>query len=368
MHNNEEPTVPLWPQSVSQFFQFVRDGIIFINEHHQIIRFNDGAMEIFGYERGEVYGQPLNLLLPPRLHHRHTELMRTYFEDELAQDINAVKRGEIIGQRKDGTEFPIEASVSRFDTPNGKIAAVILRDISERKAFEDEILRQNEELDAFAHTVAHDLKNPLHHMLGFSSILQQDLDTMDVETLRRNLQYIQKAAVKANNIVNELLLLATIRKEDVQHETLDMPAIVKEAIARLSFDVQQSGAVIHVAEDIPTAIGHSAWVEEIWFNYISNAIKYGGESPTINISAQLQDSGYTRYLVADNGPGIPKEQHDHLFLSFTRLERTRAQGHGLGLSIVRRIADKLNGRVGVESQTSHGATFYFDLPNQPPVD
>jgi signal transduction histidine kinase len=114
----------------------------------------------------------------------------------------------------------------------------------------------------------------------------------------------------------------------------------------------------------PASLGYEPWVEEVWVNYISNAIKYGGESPRIQLGATREPDGYVRFWIRDFGPGIPADQQSQLFIPFQQLEHTRAQGHGLGLSIVKRIVEKLGGQVGVESQPGQGSTFYFALPEK----
>ena len=112
----------------------------------------------------------------------------------------------------------------------------------------------------------------------------------------------------------------------------------------------------------PRALGHAAWVEEVWANYLSNAIKYGGQPPRVMLGAEPQQDGMVRYWVRDNGPGLAPEDQARLFTPFTRLDQVRVKGHGLGLSIVRRIVEKLGGQVGVESQLGQGSTFFFILP------
>jgi signal transduction histidine kinase len=111
------------------------------------------------------------------------------------------------------------------------------------------------------------------------------------------------------------------------------------------------------------ALGYAPWLEEVWANYISNAIKYGGQPPLVELGADSLPSSQVRFWVRDNGPGLKPEEQERLFTPFTRLDQARARGHGLGLSIVRRIVEKLNGSVGVESQTipGKGCTFWFTL-------
>lgn len=112
-----------------------------------------------------------------------------------------------------------------------------------------------------------------------------------------------------------------------------------------------------------TAVGYAPWIEEVWTNYISNAIKYGGQPPQIEVGSEALD-GMVKFWVKDNGDGIPLDQIDTLFKPFVRLDNVRATGHGLGLSIVRRIIERLNGTVGVESEQGVGSVFSFILPTR----
>jgi signal transduction histidine kinase len=111
-------------------------------------------------------------------------------------------------------------------------------------------------------------------------------------------------------------------------------------------------------------LGYAPWIEEVWVNYLSNAIKYGGRPPRVELGAETQPGGLVRFWVRDNGPGIAPEAQVRLFVPFTRLDQVRAKGHGLGLSIVRRIVEKLGGQVGVISTPGQGSVFSFTLPTQ----
>jgi signal transduction histidine kinase len=110
-------------------------------------------------------------------------------------------------------------------------------------------------------------------------------------------------------------------------------------------------------------LGYGPWVEEVWANYVSNAIKYGGTPPRVEVGATSLPDGMVRFWVRDNGPGIAPENQARLFAEFERLQ-TKAEGHGLGLSIVKRIVQRLGGQVGVESQAGQGSTFSFTLPSE----
>ena len=143
-----------------------------------------------------------------------------------------------------------------------------------------------------------------------------------------------------------------------------MAGIVKEAQKRLSLTIEQNDAEITAPSKWPAARGYAPWVEEVWVNYISNAIKYGGKPPLIELGSTEQSNGTVIYWIKDNGQGIPKEKQQELFVRFTSSKKDFSMGHGLGLSIVKRIINKLGGQVGVESEEGQGSRFFFTLKSQ----
>jgi len=220
------------------------------------------------------------------------------------------------------------------------------------------------ELDAFAHTVAHDLKNPLTVMYSYASMLESRYDQLTAERMHDFLHRLSRGSRKMTNIVDELLLLASVRKVDeIDLKPLVMADVVDEARRRLGDMVEEYGGEIVVTTDAwPVALGHGPWIEEIWVNYLSNALKYGGEPPRVELGASNHGGDQVRFWVRDNGPGLDLEAQRQLFTPFERLGQARTEGHGLGLSIVQRIAEKLSGAVGVDSAVGEGSTFYFTLP------
>jgi PAS domain S-box-containing protein len=222
---------------------------------------------------------------------------------------------------------------------------------------------RNEELNAFSHTVAHNLKNPLAILIGFAKVLEQEYSNSADEILNQGIQVIYDSGQRMESIIEELLLLAEVRQlEDIKIKTLNMEGIVNEIGDRLSNMVSEYQATIVMPSAWPTALGHKAWVQEIWVNYVSNAIIYGGRPPRVELGAMVQPDGMARFWVRDNGPGITMQDQERLFVPFTKLDQIQAQGHGLGLSIVQRIATKLGGDVGVQSEPGHGSLFWFTLP------
>jgi len=225
-----------------------------------------------------------------------------------------------------------------------------------------ELQARNEDLDAFAHTVAHGLKNPLALILGFAEALEADYATAPDEELRRYLHTIARNGHKMSNIIDALLVLAEVRKMEAVVEPLEMAGIVAEARQRLAYVIDERQAEIILPDTWPTALGYTLWIEEVWVNYLSNAIKYGGQPPRVELGATVQADGNVCFWVRDNGDGMPPQEQARLFTPFTRLDRTRAQGHGLGLSIVQHIVEKLSGQVGLESEVGKGSVFTFTLP------
>jgi len=211
--------------------------------------------------------------------------------------------------------------------------------------------------------VAHDLKDPLGHVVGFAQVLEKDYAALPEGELRRYLHTMVQSGRKMSNIIDELLLLASVRKmEEVELGPLDMKGIVEDAQQRLTYLIEKHQAEIILPESWPVASGYGPWVEEVWVNYLSNAIQYGGRPPRVELGATVQADGQVCFWVRDNGPGLTPEEQARLFTPFTRLDQARAKGHGLGLSIARRIVEKLGGQVGVESQMDQGSVFTFTLP------
>ncbi len=245
------------------------------------------------------------------------------------------------------------------------------RELEQRIA---ELQTRNEELAAYDHTVAHDLKAPLSTIISGVDVLEEIWDTTPPEALKEYFQIIRRNAHRMNNIIEELMILSGLRQaQEVTIQPLDMSSIVSAALDRLVELIRDRQAQIVTPDQWPVAVGYGPWIEEVWVNYISNAIKYGGETPHVVLGATMESDTEIRFWVRDNGPGISPEDRERLFTPFERLSQVRAQGYGLGLSIVRRIVEKLGRKVEVESEPGNGSVFSFTLPawsgggNQTPV-
>ena len=225
-----------------------------------------------------------------------------------------------------------------------------------------ELRRLNDELAAYDQSVSHDLKNILSFLYTSADWVAEVHESLEVAELQQLLDDICTMAQRGVTVVETLLLLSN--PESIVMEPLDMAAIIANAKAELGLGKRPTKTEITAPEQWPAAIGHPGLVQRIWVNFIGNATKYGGDPPRIWLESDDEPDGQIRFQVRDNGPGIDLEAIDRLFLPFSRVTELHVQGHGLGLFIVRRIAESLGGRVGVESKIGEGSTFYFTLPAQ----
>jgi signal transduction histidine kinase len=223
-----------------------------------------------------------------------------------------------------------------------------------------ELEARNRELDTFGHTVAHDLLNPINGITGYAQMLRDEVELPP--KLQEYLEYIIQSGFRMSNIIEGLQLLTGVQKAGIIPDPFNMAMVIIEVEERLKYEFEQYQAQISYPEEWPWARGYVPWVVEVWANYISNALKYGGKPPHIQLGATTQPDNMVCFWVQDNGPGITPEKQAQLFVPFTRFNQVGTKGHGLGLSIVQHIVQKLNGQVGIESEVGHGSKFFFTLP------
>jgi len=237
---------------------------------------------------------------------------------------------------------------------------------------QNSLKQQNQQLDAFAHTVAHDLKNTMHEISGGLTMLEITMppDHESSAEMREGLEIARNASFKASNIIESLLLLAGItHQNELVLEPINMHYVIDNVKKRMRLQLKEADAQLTVPEQWPLAVGYAPWIEEIWVNYISNALKYGGTPPYIELGAEVynqqSNTPQVRFWVQDNGLGLSAEEQKNVFTPFTRLHKEHSDGHGLGLTIVENIVHKLNGSVSVQSVKQQGSRFYFSLPYCP---
>lgn len=343
------------------------DGIIVVNSKMIVEDFNPAARSFLINPEKLRIGKHIDEVVThrPEWFDKINREARHRFEEEIIVN-NELRIYELI----------ISPLTSANKTYSGNL--ILLHDITRRKMFEKNLIAANEklsreievreklidDLDSFAHTVAHDIKGNLAAIVTGQDLLRDLLRSGEYEAAEEISGLIRESSLNTLHITRELLTLATMGQDKICAEPLDMYEIIRAAVKRINTTVNPGIYSLETEEILPVSVGYAPWLEEVWFNYLSNGIKYGGNPAVLKIGGEHTTNGHVRYWIKDNGKGIGEEEKELLFKKFSRLNPERVKGTGLGLSIVGRIIDKLGGEVGVESSgiAGEGSLFYFTLP------
>lgn len=335
------------PIAYDLVFNSVQAGVIITNLEDVVVNINPTGEQVVQQNRNVAIGKPAHAIIPS-----YQELLNKH-----AQDPNA-KLEVTTADKQLIYEAQVMPLMDRRGKPSGRL--LLFYDVTEQK-----LLVQ--ELDAYARSVAHDLKSPLNSIVGYLSLIQVSATLSDEVT-----EYLQHAINNSDNmveIIESLLLLSNIRAHaDVKLTTISVDRIADDILEAIHYKLVEANAVVEKPAPLLDAHAYAPWVRIILMNYITNALKYGGVPPIIRIWSEAM-GGRVRYYVGDNGTGLTETEQARLFRDFTRLDRHRGiVGHGLGLSIVRRIIPHLHGQVGITSELGKGSVFYFDLPRATPTE
>ncbi len=359
----------LIPLARKTIVDIMEDGVLITDQQNRIADINKSMLKLVEKKKKELIGKELIHLFPKR------ELLI----EEITRTQKAVQM-EIPSNLNPG-EYYLEIRVSPLFDKNGIFYGriFVFSDITHRKKVEASIIQSNKnlkeeirekeklinDLNAFAHTVAHDLRGTIGGIVSTTDLIKYNIDHEDYSSIVGLNEMIYTSATKTLYIIKELLTLSTVREQDIKREFIDMGKVIDESEKRLRELIEQTGAKVIKPGKWPVVKGNPIWLEEVWFNYITNAIKYGGTPPVIELGAeQLYSQNMVKFWVKDNGKGLTGKEQEKLFSQFTRLETLRVKGTGLGLSIVKRIIEKLGGEVGIFSNAvpGKGSIFYFTLP------
>jgi len=334
------------------------DAIISIDSQQQITLFNQGAEKIFGYPAQAVMGQPLDLLLPSRFIQAHRQHV-TEFKGSPVQARRMGERREIYGRRKNGSEFPAEASISKLNVGQETVFTVFLQDITERK----QIDRMKDE---FVSVVSHELRTPLTSIHGSLGMLASGLLKPDSDQGNRMLQIAVDSTDRLVRLINDILDIERIESGRVKMEKEFCQAddLITEALDTVQALADKAGVTLSVAS-VPLQI----WTDpdqivQTLTNLISNAIKFSPHGNTVWLTVQRQPDRIL-FTVKDQGRGIPADKLDSIFERFQQVDSSDSRNHegtGLGLAICRSIVQQHDGEIWVESALGQGSTFYFTIP------
>lgn len=351
------------PVAQAEVLQQMSGGILVLDRQGRVVEANPAIQRLFTAQQEAAIGNPLTQVVPAEI----AASLKTFAEAEATTH-------PLVYTQNDQT-YHYQVQVSALTDQRGEQSGQLFLFNDVTKLHEaatalqranEELKTRNEELDAFAHTVAHDLKNPVHVLRGLSEALIEDAATISPEDRQEFIGLLGQMGDKMHSIIEALMLLTGVRKMPVTVEPVDVLFCLSEAQQRLQILIKERQAKVIVDDTYPwpKALGYAPWVEEVWVNYISNAVKYGGDLPCIQIGYTPQADDTIRFWVRDYGVGVPPKAQANLFVPFTRLHQVDVEGHGLGLAIVRRIMEKLGGGFGMESSgvSGEGSVFYFSLP------
>ncbi len=345
------------------------DSIITIDEEGHITSFNPASTRTFGYREEEALGRDVTILLPDNTHRE----WRRRGQNSIRAAIRKVgKNGrEIECQRKDGTIFPVDLTISESLNGRHRMFTAIVRDISEQRRAKEtlqlqaqELARSNSELERFAYVASHDLQEPMRTVRSFSQLLQRKYAAQLSDPEAKDyLQFIGGGVQRMQTLINDLLAYSRISTRDRQFTPVDTRIVCVNAIKNIQASIATHHARVNIADPLPTVMGNETQLGQVFLNLIANAIKFrGAEPPVISIYTR---EAYDEWIfsIADNGIGIAPEYHERIFVIFQRLHTVdEYSGTGIGLAICKKIVERHGGRIWVSSELGQGATFHFTIP------
>ncbi len=342
-------------------------GMVAVDQSGEIVLVNAKAESLFGYERAEMLGGSLGMLLPKELGEAHSKLLDAYVRNP---EVRAMGAGRALrGRRKDGSTFPVEVGLNPIEKDGERLVLSSILDrtelVKKQEALEArtrELQRANEEREQFVYAVSHDLKAPLVTATGFLAVLKDELAEENEKGAEDSLQRLERAHTRMTRLIDELLYLSRIGRRPPTPEWLDTQQRARDILEEYEGMISQGGFQVEVAE-MPKVLADPNQFDRALQNLVINSLKHGrrkeGQS-RLEIGGE-QREGEVLVYVRDDGPGVPSEHRKAIFRAFERLQ-SDSSGSGIGLAVVQNVMQNHRGRAWVESDGRSGATFWLAFP------
>lgn len=364
---NSKKALEIEKQNISLVFNATPGALLMVNQEDKIELVNKTLCELFGYDRDELIGQRIEILIPYKFWQNHGQHREGY--NKKPEKRTMAERADLHAHTKDGRKFPVEIDLNPVKLNQVPKVIALVTDITERRkqldALQDymsQLKKSNESLEQFAYVASHDLQEPLRMVSSYTQLLASRYQNKLGDDADEFIKYAVDGAKRMQSLIQDLLRFSRLSAESIKKEQIDINELYDYALDNLKMTISDTSTQI-TKDELPVIFGDKGQLGQLFQNLIGNAIKYG--DPEINnqvhVSAERVNDMW-QFCVQDNGIGIQPEYFERIFVIFKRLHGAHEYtGTGIGLALCKRIVDSHGGEIWVESEYGKGSRFYFSL-------